>query len=116
MAKPFYVEWAPVFSGALFAVGLGMLAAGAISLMGIMLKDLGAWAYWVMFIGFFVFLSGLIWLGMYLSSVRRFRKLAAEKSKAVFVKNMDDVEYLAWKLPMKYERQLVEKKRDLGIR
>ena len=34
---------------------------------------------------------------------RKFNKLMEEKSKAAFVKKLDDVEYLAWRLPMKYE-------------
>ncbi len=116
MAKPFYVELAPIFSATLFVIGLGMLVGGAVSLMGITLKGLGAWAYWVVFVGVFVFLSGVIWLWSYLSSVRKFNKLAAEKSKAVFVKSMDDAEYLVWKLPMRYEQRLIEKKRQFGIR
>jgi hypothetical protein len=39
-----------------------------------------------------------------------------EKSKANFVRKIDDVEYLAWKLPLKFEERLSAKKKELGIK
>ena len=116
MSKPLYVEWAPVFSALILVVGRGMLAGGSLSLIGKMLVGLGSWAYWVAFIGFFVFLTGAIWLWMFVSSARKFNKALEEKSKAVFLKSMDDTEYLAWKLPSRYEERLAAKKKELGIR
>jgi hypothetical protein len=51
-----------------------------------------------------------------MNRIRRFHILLDEKQKAIFIKNLDDVEYLAWRLPSKYEEELIEKKRQMGVR
>jgi hypothetical protein len=77
---------------------------------------LGAWSYWMVVVGLIVFAFGIYWLAGYLRSVRDFKRLIEEKSKATFVKDLDDIEYLAWKLPIRYEDELAEKKKRLGMK
>ena len=36
-------------------------------------------------------------------------------SKAKFVKNMEEIEYLAWVLPRKYEDMVIDKKRQFKM-
>ena len=47
---------------------------------------------------------------------KEFDELMDTNSKAKFVRNMDRVEYLAWKLPERYEIELYEKKKRLRIK
>jgi hypothetical protein len=116
MAKPFTVERAGALSAGLDLVGLIMLIVSISDLYGNNFKQLGAWGYWILGIGAVVLLIGAIWTFTYHRNVRKFRKLMEEKSRAAFVKQMDDVEYLAWNLPMKYEQELGLKKRDFGLK
>jgi len=37
-------------------------------------------------------------------------------SNASFLKTMDDTEYLAWRLPVKYEKELEAKKAEFKIK
>jgi hypothetical protein len=67
-------------------------------------------------IGAILLLIGLIWFWIVAANRRKFNKLMEEKSKAAFVKKLDDVEYLAWRLPMRYEERLKDKKKQFGIK
>jgi hypothetical protein len=71
---------------------------------------------WALVVGFIAFAFGLYWLAGYLRNVRDFKKLIEEQSKAALIKNLDDIEYLAWKLPIRFEEELQERKKRLGVK
>ena len=115
MAKPFLTEHAghlslliALVSGFVVAVALADMSTGSLGLDG--------WSAYLLVAGLIAFLVAIIWLATYLKTVRDFKALVDENSKAVFIRNIDDAEYLAWKLPMKYERELAEKKRSFGLK
>jgi hypothetical protein len=116
MSKPFSVQYVSALSSGLLIAGILLLIVGIADVIGVGFKELGGWGFWLLGAGAIVLLIGAIWFYTYVASVRKFRKLMGEKSKAAFVKKLDDVEYLAWKLPMKYESQLSVKKKEFGIR
>jgi predicted membrane channel-forming protein YqfA (hemolysin III family) len=115
MAKPFFTEHAgrlslliSLLSGFVVAVALADMSDGNLGLDG--------WSAYLLVGGFLVFLVGIIWFATFLKNVRDLKTFLDEKSKAAFVKNLDDAEYVAWKLPMKYEEELAAKKRSFGIK
>ncbi len=116
MTKPFLTERAPMLAS-LFLIGGAMLSA--LGIIGLTMTDvlkLGSWDYWLVMVGVPLLLIGVIWLWIYLARVKHFRKELQEKSKANFLKNMDDTEYLAWRLPTKFEKELESKKVEFNIK
>lgn len=116
MSKPFTVQHAGLLSLTILVVGAGMVAVGLLDLMGYRFKEVGSWGYWILGIGALLLLIGVIWLWIYAANKRKFNRLMEEQSKAAFVKKLDDVEYLAWRLPMKYEERLIDKKKQFGMK
>lgn len=116
MSKPYTVQHTIGVSLAILAVGAALLIVGLLDLLGDYFIEVGAWGFWLVGIGVVMALIGAIWFATYRINVRKFNKLMEEKSKAVFVKQLDDVEYLAWKLPGNYEDRLAAKKKDFGVR
>jgi hypothetical protein len=115
MAKPFTVERARELSALMTLAGIVLAVAGLVDISE-GTASLGGWSIWALMAGLIVFAFGVYWLAGYLRNVRDFKALIEEQSKATFIKNVDDIEYLAWKLPIRYEEELVEKKKRLGIR
>jgi hypothetical protein len=76
----------------------------------------GSWASWLFVIGP-LFLAGAgWWLYDYVKKSRSLTRLLATPSKAKFVRNLDEIEYLAWSLPRRYEVQVFEKKRQFNLK
>jgi uncharacterized membrane protein len=116
MSKPFTVQHTSMISLAILGVGAVMLIVGLLDLLGDYFSQVGAWGFWLVVIGAVMVLAGAIWFVTYRINVRKFEKLMEEKSKAVFVKHLDDVEYLAWRLPSGFEERLAVKKKDFGVK
>lgn len=116
MSKPFTVQHTGPLSISILVVGFSLFVVGMLDLMGIRFGEVGAWGYWLCGIGVILMLIGAIWFASYRINVRKFEKLMDEKSKAVFVKKIEDVEYLAWKLPSNFEERLQAKKKDFGMK
>jgi hypothetical protein len=116
MGKPFLTERAQILASIFLIGGLVLSALGIIGLTSNDLLKLGDWDYWLVMIGVPVLLVGIVWLWMVLARVRQFHKALQEKSKATFLKAMDETEYLAWRLPMKYEKELESKKAEFNIK
>jgi hypothetical protein len=116
MGKPFLTERAHLLASTLLIAGLVLSAFGILGLTSNDMLKFGDWNYWLAMVGVPVFLAGSIWLWMFMARVREFRKALTEKSKATFLKSMDDTEYLAWRLPSKYEKELEAKKAEFNIK
>jgi hypothetical protein len=116
MTKPFLTERAPLLASLFLIGGLVLSALGIIGLTTNDMLNLGPWDYWLVMVGVPLLLIGIIWLWIYLARVKQFRKDLQEKSKATFLKGMDETEYLAWRLPTKYEKELEDKKAEFSIK
>ena len=116
MTKPFLTERAPILASLFLIGGLVLSALGIIGLTASDVLNLGPWDYWLVMVGVPVLLIGVTWLWMYLARVKQFHKALQEKSKANFLKSMDETEYLAWRLPMKYEKEMEDKKAVFNIK
>jgi hypothetical protein len=116
MSKPYTVQHAPAISMAILAAGAVILAVGLLDLLGNYFVEVGPWGFWLVGIGAVMMAIGAIWFASYRINVRKFNKLMEEKSRAAFVKRLDDVEYLAWRLPSAFEERLAAKKKDFGVK
>jgi uncharacterized membrane protein len=116
MSKPFTVQHAETLSIATLVIGVVIFTVGLLDLLNVRFAEVGTWGYWLVGIGAVLLLIGLIWLITYRLNVKKFNKMMEEKSKANFVRKIDDVEYLAWRLPLKFEERLSAKKKELGIK
>jgi len=83
------------------------------------LKDLtepfGDWVYWLVVAGPLGLVVGIWWIYDFLKKTRKLASLLKTPSKAKFVRNLDDIEYLAWSLPQRFEDQVLKKKKDFGL-
>ena len=116
MSKPFLTERAQILASLFLIAGIVLSALGILGLTSNDMLNLGDWNYWLAMVGVPVLLVGIVWMWMYLARVRDLRRALQEKSKANFLKSMDDTEYLAWRLPTKYEKELEAKKAEFNIR
>ena len=117
MSKPFIVEQAPLLSGLVLLLGCGMtVAALAMGLSASGAGDLGSYSILGISVGVLITVVGGLWFLSFLRKARKFRLLLGDRSKAVLLKNMDEIEYLAWLLPMRYENELLERKRELRLK
>jgi len=76
---------------------------------------IGSWVYWLAILGILGIIVALWWNLDYFFKVKKLKELSDTSSKAKFIKNLDDIEYLAWRLPKKYRVMIAEKKSELKI-
>lgn len=116
MSKPFYVEQAGTLSLGLLVGGAVLAAVASLAFLNVAFTEIGNWDWWILIIGGLLILIGALWFASYVLNVRKFRRLMEEESKASFVRKQDDAEYLAWRLPLRYEDELAAKKKHFGLR
>ena len=127
MKDKFLVEYRVEISTFLFiifglAAFLGVLGSitgnnptGSLSVFKDLLTALDGWVSWLSLIGVVGFVVVLWWALDYVSKVRKFKELIDTESKAKFLKNMDEIEFVAWHLPKKYRAIVSQKKVELKI-
>lgn len=105
-----------VVSGVLLLFNILMyLPDYAPSLAGIS-NQMGDWKYWLFIIPpLFLMICGF-YLGDNVLKRRKFNKLVNTTSKANFLRNLDDIEYLAWKLTERHAAIVDEKKKEFNIK
>lgn len=127
MPKGFLTEYRLELSG-LFIVLFGFLTiVGVIGVFFdenlptylLFLTDLtepaGSWSYWFVVLGPLGLVASIWWLYDYVKKCKKLEVLIDTPSRAKFVRNLDDIEYLAWSLPRRYEKMVIQKKKDLGL-
>jgi H+/Cl- antiporter ClcA len=75
----------------------------------------GTWVYWLVAVAPIGLVVCAWWVYDYVRKVRELAGLIDTSSKAKFVRNMDDIEYLAWSLPKRYEDHVIEKKKEFKL-
>ncbi|MBE0519299.1 MAG: DUF3198 domain-containing protein [Thermoplasmata archaeon] len=87
----------------------------SISFLSDISTPFGAWVYWLVIMGPIGLVSGIWWLYDYVKKSRKLENLMKTPSKAKFVRNLDDIEYLAWSLPQRFEDRVLERKKGFGL-
>jgi hypothetical protein len=80
------------------------------------INSLGDWKLWCILLGPVLLIAGGYYFFDNLSKRREFKGLMETTSKQKFIKNLDRVEFLAWKLTPEHQRQLAKKKRKFHIK
>ncbi|MBA3046499.1 MAG: DUF3198 domain-containing protein [Candidatus Thermoplasmatota archaeon] len=106
-------------------IGIPMIIIGILSALfktgntGILLwanNLIGNWAFWVILVGFVLFLPSIYYLIVFIRQLKEFKGLMSTESKVIFIKNQDRIEELAWRLHPKYEKMVINKKMKFKIR
>ncbi|MEM2944031.1 MAG: DUF3198 domain-containing protein [Methanomassiliicoccales archaeon] len=116
VSKPLHVQFALHISLTLFIVGLLLIGASAVSFFSGSELIPKAWCYYCVAIGIILLVIGIGWGLKFFSMAVRFRRWISTKSKSEFISNLDEIEYLAWRLPKKYEADLKNKKREFNLK
>jgi len=86
-----------------------------ISFLNDLVTPFGNWVTWLVVAGPIGFIICVWWFYDYVKKIRKLAKLIDTPSKAKFVRNLDDIEYLAWSLPQRFEDEVITKKKELKI-
>ena len=79
-------------------------------------ESLGSWGFWLAILGGALSVAGVYYLYDFIKMLREFKNLVKTDSKAKFIKNIDRIEELAWRLHPKYERIVIQKKKKFRVR
>ncbi|NLX46924.1 MAG: hypothetical protein GXY70_01940 [Euryarchaeota archaeon] len=115
MTKPISVERGLEISSLSIVLGAVLLLVGVADALDWSL-DLGGWGFYAGAAGVLVMIVGVVWTVSIFQRRWRFSVLMGERSKAAFVRSLDEIEYAAWRLPSKYDELLADKKREMGVK
>ena len=76
----------------------------------------GDWAFWIIIPGLAMLSIGAYVIYDFYKNLKEFKSLMDIESKAKFIKRVDRIEFLAWRLHPKYEKIVIEKKKKYKIR
>ena len=99
-------------AGTFFSEGV----PGYLSFLEELSSPFGDWSYWLLIIGPLLLVGAVWWLYDYVKKVRSLSRLISTPSKAKFVRNLDEIEYLAWSLPQRFETKVLEMKRRFNVK
>lgn len=80
------------------------------------MKAVGDWIYWCVLAGPLIFIAGAWYFFDNIGKRKEFKELIDTTSKAKFIRNLDRIEFLAWKLSMNHQKQLLDKKKEFHIK
>ena len=78
-------------------------------------NKVGNFAIWFAILGLILLLAGLFYFIATIFNKRKFEKLIDTHSKAKFIRKLDEIDKLAWKLTNKERQKVVLKKRKFRI-
>lgn len=87
----------------------------ALSFLEDLASPFGNWVAWLAVIGPIAFIVCIWWFYDYVKKSRELAELIDTPSKAKFVRNLDEIEFLAWNLPQRFEDKVLEKKREFKL-
>ena len=80
-----------------------------------LIQPFGRWVTWVAVIAPIGLIVCIWWFYDFVKKTRKLASLIEDSSRAKFVRNLDDIEYLAWVLPRRFEKQVLEKKKEFKL-
>ena len=100
----------------LSTLALVLYTEGDVGILSTVHDFMGNWAYWALIIGIGLTSIGAYYIYSFTKELKEFRRLIKVNSKAKFIKNMDRIEELAWRLGHKYEKTAINKKEEFKIK
>lgn len=114
-----FLAWFCLLAGmALLAVGfLGIYYDGREAPYGVAyLSDIGAWSYWAILFGVMAAVLGGFYTYSHLRKLREFEEKMRNRGRANFIRDLDDVERLAYELGAAFEARVIERKKEYKLR
>lgn len=81
-----------------------------------MMDSIGNWIYWCILVGPLLLIGGGWYFFDNIKNRKEFKEHITNTSKAKFIRNLDRIEFLAWKLTPDHQEQLFEKKKEFHIK
>jgi hypothetical protein len=75
----------------------------------------GSWVSWIVVAAPIGLIVCIWWFYDYVKKIGELADLIDTPSKAKFVRNLDDIEYLAWSLPQRFENRVLTKKKEFKL-
>ena len=88
---------------------------GYLSVLEDLARPFGPWGTWLVVAAPIGLVICIWWFYDYVKKTKELADLIDTPSKAKFVRNLDDIEYLAWSLPQRYEDKVLQKKREFKL-
>ncbi len=86
-----------------------------LSVLEDLVDPFGNWVAWLVVIGPIAFIVCIWWLYDYIRKTRELAELIDTPSKAKFVRNLDEIDFLAWSLPQRFEDRVLAKKKEFKL-
>jgi hypothetical protein len=83
--------------------------------LGELADPFGQWVAYLVVVGPIGLVICLWWLYDYVRKTRELASLIDTSSRAKFVRNLDDIEYLGWALPQRFEDKVLKKKKEFKL-
>lgn len=96
---------------------LGVIYDGKDAPLGLdFLSDIGPWGYWAILLGVLAILVGGYYTYDHIAQIRKFKRLMEGRGRANFIKDLDEIERLAYGLGPSYEMKVVERKHEYKLK
>ena len=115
MSKPFYQERVLEIAAVTTVAGTALTILGLLDVTDRGSIDLYGWGFYLLIGGVILLATGIYWMYSFRKMDRRFKHLMEERSKANVIKYLDEMEYIAWRMPTRYEERLYEKKKSMKL-
>lgn len=94
---------------------VSFLTPDSLSFLNDFFQIFGKWVTWLAVASPIGLIICAWWMYDYVKKTKELSELIDTPSRAKFVRNLDEVEYLAWSLPQRYENKVLEKKREFKL-
>jgi hypothetical protein len=113
------VAWVCLLAG-IFSISIGILgvaySGGDVPLGLDIIASVGAWGYWLILFGVLGGIAGGYYTFDRISRARSFNKFMATRSRAHFIRDLDEIERLAYGLGPGFELRVLERKREYKLK
>jgi hypothetical protein len=80
------------------------------------LSSIGPWGYWAILIGVSGILAGGFYTYDHIAQMRKFERMMEGRGRANFIKDLDEIERLAYGLGPSFEGRVLERKREFRLK
>jgi hypothetical protein len=80
------------------------------------LSDIGAWSYWLVLFGMLASILGGYYTYSHVHKMNTFEELMTNRGRAHFIRQLDEVERLAYELGPSFEARVIERKAEYKLK
>lgn len=80
------------------------------------ISSIGAWGYWAILIGVLAAIAGGYYTYDHIAQMRKFEQMMEGRGRANFIKDLDEIERLAYNLGPSFEMRVFERKREFRLK